>query len=40
MTSRLNVKSVMMTGVWLNSFIRLMWKVLWWQGCSLIALLG
>jgi hypothetical protein len=29
-----------MTGVWLNSFIRLMWKVLLWQGCGLLALLG
>jgi len=28
-----------MTGVWLNSFIGLMWKVLW-QECGLIALLG
>jgi hypothetical protein len=25
---------------WLNSFIRLMWKVLLWQGCGLIALWG
>jgi len=25
------VKSVIMTGVWLNSFIRLMWKVLLWH---------
>jgi len=27
-------------GTWLNSFIRLMWKVFLWQGCGLIALLG
>jgi hypothetical protein len=30
----------MKLGVWLNSFIRLMWKVLLWQRCGLIALLG
>jgi len=29
-----------MTGVWLNNWIRLMWKVLLWQGCGLITLLG
>jgi len=24
-----------MTGVWLDRFIRLMWKALLWQGCGL-----
>jgi hypothetical protein len=30
--------NVIMTGVWLTSIIRLMRKVLLWQGCGLIAL--
>jgi len=29
-----------MTEMWFDIFIRLMWKVLLWQGCGLIALLG
>jgi hypothetical protein len=33
-------KTSFMTRVWLNSYIRIMWKVLLWQGCGLIALLG
>jgi hypothetical protein len=29
-----------MTGVWLNRSIRLIWKVLLWQGCGLIAFIN